>query len=175
MKSFLNQFRQVADSQSGPQKAALQKILETIKNTKVNVLLIGGTGAGKSSTINALFHTSGTQMENKAVVGESANPETMGVHHYELENVVIWDSPGLGDSAQKDQQHQQKIIELLRRKDAAGRPLIDLIFLVLDGASRDFNSAYKLIKNGEQQGKSRDEICLALRERFGEKNEEVHV
>ena len=147
MKSFLNQFRQVADSQSGPQKAALQKILETIKNTKVNVLLIGGTGAGKSSTINALFHTSGTQMENKAVVGESANPETMGVHHYELENVVIWDSPGLGDSAQKDQQHQQKIIELLRRKDAAGRPLIDLIFLVLDGASRDFNSAYKLIKD----------------------------
>ena len=36
-------------------------------------------------------------------------------------------------------------------------------------------SAYKLIKNGEKQGKSRDEICLALRERFGEKNEEVHV
>ena len=36
-------------------------------------------------------------------------------------------------------------------------------------------SAYKLIKNGEKQGKSRDEICLALRERFGEKHEEVHV
>ena len=36
-------------------------------------------------------------------------------------------------------------------------------------------SAYKLIKNGEKQGKSRDEICLALRERFGEKNEEVRV
>ena len=36
-------------------------------------------------------------------------------------------------------------------------------------------SAYKLIKNGENQGKSRDEICLALRERFGEKNEEAHV
>lgn len=35
--------------------------------------------------------------------------------------------------------------------------------------------AYKLIKNGEKQGKSRDEICLALRERFGEKNEEVRV
>ena len=36
-------------------------------------------------------------------------------------------------------------------------------------------SAYKLIKNGEKQCKSRDEICLALRERFGEKNEEVRV
>ncbi len=36
-------------------------------------------------------------------------------------------------------------------------------------------SAYKLIKNCEKQGKSRDEICLVLRERFGEKNEEVRV
>ena len=36
-------------------------------------------------------------------------------------------------------------------------------------------SAYKLIKNGEKQGKSRDKICLALREKFGEKNEEVRV
>ena len=36
-------------------------------------------------------------------------------------------------------------------------------------------SAYKFIKNGEKQSKSRDEICLALREKFGEKNEEVRV
>ncbi len=43
--------------------AALEKVLETIKNTKINVLLIGGTGAGKSSTINALFHTSDIKTE----------------------------------------------------------------------------------------------------------------
>ena len=30
--------------------------------------------------------------------------------------------------------------------------------------------AYKLIKNGEKQGKSREDICSALREKFGEKN-----
>ena len=36
-------------------------------------------------------------------------------------------------------------------------------------------SAYKFIKNGEKQSKSRDEICLALREKFGERNEEVRV
>ena len=35
--------------------------------------------------------------------------------------------------------------------------------------------AYKLIKNGEKQGKSREDICSALREKFGEKNPEMQV
>lgn len=35
--------------------------------------------------------------------------------------------------------------------------------------------AYKLIKNQEKQGRAREEICAALRERFGEKNPEVQV
>ena len=35
--------------------------------------------------------------------------------------------------------------------------------------------AYKLIKNGEKQGESREDICSALREKFGEKNPEMQV
>ena len=35
--------------------------------------------------------------------------------------------------------------------------------------------AYKLIKNGEKQGKSWEDICSALREKFGEKNPEMQV
>ena len=35
--------------------------------------------------------------------------------------------------------------------------------------------AYKLIKNGEKQDKSREDICSALREKFGEKNPEMQV
>ena len=35
--------------------------------------------------------------------------------------------------------------------------------------------AYKLIKSGEKQGKSREDICSALREKFGEKNPEMQV
>ena len=35
--------------------------------------------------------------------------------------------------------------------------------------------AYKLIKNSEKQGKSRDEICNMLREKFGEKNPDMLV
>ena len=36
-------------------------------------------------------------------------------------------------------------------------------------------TSYKLIKNGEKQGKSREDICSALREKFGEKNPEMQV
>lgn len=35
--------------------------------------------------------------------------------------------------------------------------------------------AYKLIKTQEQRGKSREEICTELKEKFGEKNQEMQV
>lgn len=35
--------------------------------------------------------------------------------------------------------------------------------------------AYKLIKNGEKQGRPREEICDSLREKYGEKNSEMQV
>ena len=130
----------------GAQKDVLKKALERIKNTKVNVLLIGAAGVGKSSTINALFDTSKVDIKNRAVVGESANPQTMDATCYKLNNIVIWDTPGLGDSAEKDRQHQEKITDLLHRQDEHGQPLIDLVLLILDAGSKDFSSTYKLIK-----------------------------
>ena len=36
-------------------------------------------------------------------------------------------------------------------------------------------AAYKTIKNMEKQGKAREEICAALKEKFGEKNPDVKV
>lgn len=126
-------------------KKQLEEILNSIKNTKINVLLVGGTGVGKSSTINALFQNQ--NHESKATVGASAEPQTMDISKYELDNITIWDTPGLGDSTEKDEQHTQKIVQLLNQKDNNNHPLIDLILLILDGTSRDFSSAYKLIKD----------------------------
>lgn len=127
-------------------KATLEKIYNRIRATKINVLLIGGTGAGKSSTINALFQDYGKGLKTQAKVGQTSNPQTMDVSAHELDNLVIWDTPGLGDSTEKDQDHQRKIIEILQKKDPHGQPLIDLIFLVLDASSKDFSSTYTLIK-----------------------------
>lgn len=130
----------------GMTKKELEDALERIRKIKVNVLLIGGTGVGKSSTVNALFDMSHVH-HPKAEVGEDANPRTMEITKYELHNMVIWDSPGFGDSEKNDQEHQKKIEDLLNRKDEQGLPLVDLVLLVLDASSRDLESAYKLVKN----------------------------
>ena len=125
----------------------LKLIKERIRGTKINVLLVGGTGVGKSSTINALFQNEGKD-GGAAAVGDSTRPETMGITKYELnENLIIWDSPGLGDSPDNDAEHSKKIIKALHQKDENGKPLIDLVFLILDAGSRDFGSAYSLIEH----------------------------
>ncbi len=104
-------------------KATLEKIYNRIRATKINVLLIGGSGVGKSSTINALFQGKGLQTPAK--VGRTSNPETMDVIPYELDNLIVWDAPGLGDSPENDKKHRSKITETLQKKDTHGQPLID--------------------------------------------------
>ena len=52
-----------------------------LKKEKVNLMVTGATGCGKSSTINALF---GVEV---AKVGTSVDPETMEIEKYELDNM----------------------------------------------------------------------------------------
>ena len=70
-----------------------KKLFENIlnlKEQKVNLMITGATGCGKSSTINAMFDT------EVAKVGVGVDPETMDIKKYELDNLILWDSPGLG-------------------------------------------------------------------------------
>jgi predicted GTPase len=85
------------------------KALKLLKNQKLNILLVGSTGAGKSSTINSLFDI------NDAHVGLSPYPETMDISRYDLGNLILWDSPGLGDGESQDKEHCKKIINILKK------------------------------------------------------------
>lgn len=125
----------------GLSKSQLKEIINRLRNTKVNVLLVGGTGVGKSSTINGLFK------DNRAPVGQGAEPETAELKAYKWDNLIIWDTPGFGDSAANDQRYKEEIEKKLHEKDENGQPLIDMVLLILDGASRDFSSAYTIIKD----------------------------
>ena len=121
-----------------------QKLLGNLlrmKEQQINLMITGATGVGKSSTINALFG------EEVAKVGTSVNPETMGIDKYELDNLVIWDTPGLGDGKEADNRHSKRIIDKLYEKDKNGNLLIDLVLVILDGGSRDLGTSYELINN----------------------------
>lgn len=102
-------------------------------------MITGATGCGKSSTINAMFNT------EVAKVGIGVDPETMEIQKYELDNLILWDSPGLGDGKEKDIIHSKGIIKKLNEIDHEGNPLIDLVLVVLDGATKDLGTSYELI------------------------------
>ncbi|WP_024861870.1 GTPase family protein [Ruminococcus flavefaciens] len=122
-------------------KAKLMLALTKLRNEKLNILITGGTGSGKSSTINAMFG------EEVAKVGIGVDPETMEIEKYSLGNMILWDSPGLGDGKEADNKHAKNIIKKLTEKDENGNALIDLVLVILDGSSRDLGTSYELINN----------------------------
>lgn len=123
------------------QKDKIVQKLNDLKTQNVNILIIGGTGVGKSSTINAVFKG------NVASVGTKANPETMEITNFKIDdNITIWDSPGLGDGI-KDEQHKEKIFNLLDRKDDKNNRLIDCVLVVINANSKDLGTTYELISN----------------------------
>ncbi len=120
-------------------KARVVHNLHKLKKTKVNILITGATGCGKSSTINALFNS------EKAKVGQGVNPETMDVQKFEFNNIVLYDTPGLGDGKDADIKHSKNIIDKLHETDTNGSLLIDLVLVILEGGSRDLGTSFELI------------------------------
>ena len=126
---------------SDEEKKELANRLLRLKGQKINLLITGGTGCGKSSTINAMFNA------NVAKVGVGVDPETMEITKYELDNLILWDSPGLGDGVEADKKHSKNIIKKLNELDGDGNPLIDLVLVILDGSVRDYGTSFQLINN----------------------------
>lgn len=109
---------------AGIDESTRRKMLKNVmrlKEQKINIMVTGATGCGKSSTINALFDT------EVAKVGVGVDPETMEIEKYELDNLVLWDTPGLSDGREADNRHAKNIINKLLERDKDGNALIDLV------------------------------------------------
>ena len=119
-------------------KNKMLKNVMRLKEKKVNIMITGATGCGKSSTINAMFDT------EVARVGVGVDPETMEIEKYELDNLILWDTPGLGDGKEADNRHAKNIIKKLAEVDEEGNALIDLVLVILDGGTRDLGTSYEL-------------------------------
>ena len=141
------------------EKAAKLSRLIQVRSKQVNIMLVGATGSGKSSTVNAMFNM------NVAKVGVGVDPETTCVSKFELDNLTIWDTPGLGDGVERDKEITRDIISKLSELGEDGKPMIDLVVVVMDSSSKDLGTSYDLINNvlipclGSEAGKR---IVIAL-------------
>lgn len=157
-----------SDADDNEKKEMLKK-LRKFSNSQTNIMLVGATGCGKSSTINALFGLGEEFCEDDnyvevAKVGSKADPETKDIEKYTIGKLILWDTPGLGDGTEIDKHHKEVIQELLKEEDEEGNALIDLVLVVLDGSTKDLGTSYKLLNEviipelGEETGR----ILVAL-------------
>ena len=126
---------------SEEQKNELMRELLKFNGQKVNIMITGATGCGKSSTINAMFK------KTLAKVGVSPKPETLDIARYVYgDNVILWDTPGLGDTPEKDKMYKENMVRKLKERDNNGNLLIDLVLVILDGSSpKNLSTAYTII------------------------------
>lgn len=147
---------EIIDSKaSEEEKKHMLKNLRAFYNTETNIMLVGATGSGKSSTINALFSIRGSTDEDAdndrhivceiAKVGSKADPETKDIEKYRIGNLILWDTPGFGDGTENDVHHRNVITELLRERNSDGKRLIDFVLVIMDASSRDLGTTYKII------------------------------
>lgn len=124
-----------------PDNQELLRAIEKLNQQKLNIMFVGATGVGKSSTINALFDM------DDAKVGEGADPETAEIEKYETDNMILWDTPGFGDSPENDKRYAKEIAYALKKRDENGDLLIDEVVVLIDGSNRDMGTAYEIIEN----------------------------
>lgn len=128
----------------------------------IDVLLVGATGTGKSSTLNAIFG------DAVCKVGDGVDPQTQDVSDYLVHDYLrIHDSAGLGDGVAADTRHAQNITEaLLRRvggdKDFKNNGFMDLVLVILDGGSRDLGTVFRLLEQVVLKTISADRVIVAI-------------
>lgn len=111
--------------------------------TPLDVALVGATGVGKSSTLNALFGS------NVAEVGQGSQPQTQIVADYRVDQSLrLYDTAGFGDGKEADERHAKNLIALLKKTCTSNQQsyfLVDLVLVIVDGSSRDLGTSYRLL------------------------------
>ena len=139
-KEILKEIYKLKDKLEEEQREGMKAILDSL-DIPLNILLMGGTGVGKSSTINAIYG------KNRAKIGSGASPQTQEIEKCQISNnITLYDSPGLGEGSEKDKQHMEKIHKLLTDTDGNGNAKIDLVLVITDASVKGLGQEYETIK-----------------------------
>lgn len=138
----------------------IERNLRVARFRPLDVLVVGGTGAGKSSTINALFE------KEVAKVGRTCDPETMCIGSLKLNELLrFWDSPGLGDNIDRDKKYSRELVDLLYKDyylDNNRYGLIDTVLVILDGSGRDMGTTYRLLNEVVAPNFQMERVLVAI-------------
>ena len=123
----------------------------------LDVMVTGATGAGKSSTLNSFFD------KTVAKVGDGVDPETMELDSYSLtEKMRFWDTPGLGDGIQRDNEHSRKISGLLQKTHHEQFYFLEMAVIIVEAGTRDIGTTIKLIDQVLKNNFPEDRVLVAL-------------
>lgn len=131
-------------------RGALRKLINAELAKSPRIAVIGTTGVGKSTTINAIFNsglptnhvTACTQeaTELQIPLDENGLPLIKIEDHKNPKGTIrIFDMPGLGESIAKDVQHRETYLRVL--------PHCEIALWVLKADSRELSSAQMAIRD----------------------------
>lgn len=110
----------------------LQKEFDKVKKNikKPNILLVGGTGVGKSSIINMIFG------DGTATVGHS-QPETRGIKKVDQnKDVVLYDTEGFEIGEDSEEAFHKNVLGFIeKKKKETEENQIHLVWFVISGSS----------------------------------------
>lgn len=102
------------------------KVRREIK--RPNILVMGATGAGKSSLVNLVFG------QELAAVG-AGKPVTDGVHAYENQLVRIYDSEGYESGQEQQARFKARVVDFINRQENDHAARVHLVWFCISQAN----------------------------------------
>lgn len=122
----------ITEKQTAEFDAQIQKEFDDAKKNikKPNILLVGGTGVGKSSIVNMIFG------DGTAKVG-SGEPVTRGINKIDQnKDVVLYDTEGLEIGINSERKFYENIVGFVNKQKKEGfQNQIHLVWFVISGSS----------------------------------------
>ena len=121
-------------------------------NARKHILLVGNTGSGKSSTLNALAE------RKMSKVGIGVDSQTQKIVGYLIRPFIFWDTPGLGEGTESDKLHIKNINKIICTHENS----LHKVGLVVESNKKDLGTVFKIIEEIVKPNNLADKLVIVL-------------